>query len=134
MNKHCYKCKTVKLRTEFYKDKSKSDGLEGLCKKCSGEKKKDWAKRNPEKEYSRWLRRQVAKAQRAVKWDKELTDLVTEEGLNLCKRLEQLTKVQWHLDHVIPLRGEKVSGLHVWNNFQVLPAVENMKKGNKFNV
>jgi hypothetical protein len=130
--KHCYKCKETKETTEFYKDKSKPGGLEGLCKVCCKVKRQAWSRNNPEKEYARWLRRQVAKAQRAVEWHKELTDLVVEEGLDACKRLEKLTGVVWHLDHIVPLRGKTVSGLHVWNNFQLLPASVNIRKGNKW--
>lgn len=35
------------------------------------------------------------------------------------------------VDHIIPLRGREVSGLHVHWNLRVIPSVENMKKYNK---
>ena len=42
------------------------------------------------------------------------------------------TGVQWHVDHVIPLQGELVSGLHVPENLQVISGVENVKKANRY--
>ncbi len=38
------------------------------------------------------------------------------------------------VDHIIPLQGELVSGLHVDNNLQLIPGAENSRKRNSFSV
>lgn len=48
------------------------------------------------------------------------------------QRLTRETGTPHHVDHVIPLQGETVSGLHVHTNMQILTGSENSRKRNRF--
>ena len=77
-------------------------------------------------------KRYTAKKQRLPIW-------TTEENLKQIKALYALastlnknTNTVWHVDHIIPLQGKTVSGLHVFENLQIIPAIENIRKRNNF--
>lgn len=48
------------------------------------------------------------------------------------RRLTKTTGMPHHVDHILPLQGELVSGLHVPNNLQILTETENCSKNNKY--
>lgn len=49
MRKFCKKCQTEKLKSDFYKDNSKHDGLKHQCKDCDKKARRIHIANNPEK-------------------------------------------------------------------------------------
>ena len=71
---------------------------------------------------------------RTPKW-LQVDDLwIMSEAYALADLRSRMFGFPWHVDHTIPLRGTKVSGLHVPQNLRVIPGVENMRKTNKYEV
>lgn len=73
----------------------------------------------------------AARSKRTPPW---LTDAHFEEFYDFYSRargVTDLTGVPHQVDHIVPLRGKKVSGLHVPWNLQIITAEANLRKGNR---
>lgn len=114
--------------------KNNSDKIEQYRKKHSGSEihklaRSAWLKRNRDKGRHYLAKYRAAKLQQTPSWaNEQLIAAYYKEA----RRLEELTGIKFHVDHIIPLQGELVSGLHVESNLQLLMAHENMGKSNKF--
>ena len=84
------------------------------------------------KKYVSTAKRRASQLQRTPKWLNEIDFERIENEYRLAALLTKVTRSPWHVDHVIPLQGKFVSGLHVPSNLRVLQASENIAKANKF--
>ena len=96
------------------------------------ESTRKWGEANKDKRNAREAKRRAAKLQRTPKWltkehYKQMADMYTK-----AQWLTEQTGVKYNVDHIIPLQGDNVSGLHVPWNLQVITAAENFSKGSKF--
>lgn len=136
-SKKCSTCKQVLPLGVFYKNASRRDGLSAHCRPCIKAHRKTYREKEPEKasaRYLSWARRnpgkrcasvrayQAAKLQRVPPW----------ADLDAISDFYQGCPEGHQVDHIIPLRGVTVSGLHVLSNLQYLSASENASKCNSF--
>ena len=162
LEKLCKCCNIVKPFSAFCKNSTKKYGLDSQCKVCKARGDKKYRKENAHKlrEYFQeyHLLNKELKVRRACEWQKQNSGKANaNKKLNELKRAKRfpawLTKeqldeiaaiyklaanksksegIEYHVDHIIPLNGKLVSGLHIPSNLQIITKEENLTKQNKF--
>jgi 5-methylcytosine-specific restriction endonuclease McrA len=93
---------------------------------------KVYAQANPGRINAKTAKRKAAKIQRTPRWLTNEDYRAIRSLYETAAALTKATGIKHHVDHIIPLQGRTVSGLHCPTNLQILTATENCSKNNKF--
>ena len=138
--KICSTCKEEKEVTQFSPRKERKSGFESRCKACNSKRALRYHEKNRDdvlpKMRTRATDRYKADPSEAKFWGrtnkehiKRATPLWAEK--QAIKAFYKACPPGMEVDHIIPLRGRNVSGLHVLSNLQYLTPSENSRKGNR---
>lgn len=137
------KDKVKQYRESFY---TKQDDLYFQKER---ERKQEWSKANPDKirlknerfrtnnkdlVASYTAKYRSSKLDRTPKWLTQQDFANIKSIYKMCNKISEKTGVKHHVDHIIPLQGEFVSGLHVPSNLQIIPFNINLSKSNTYNI
>jgi hypothetical protein len=118
--------------------KKKRNQASSLWRDSNSEKRKEYAKeyasKNRAKLTSIERKRQASKLKRTPEWLTDFDKLHMECLYQVAAMRTRESGQEWHVDHILPLQGKTVSGLHVPSNLRVIPAVENLRKYNTYGV
>jgi len=121
---------TLKMMNERYRpDPSKQAQQAKLYAEWLADHEDELAERNSELERANQGKNAAYAAKHRAKL---LNAIPTWADLSLVERLyTEAAASGMHVDHIYPLQGETVCGLHVANNLRLLTPLENLKKGNR---
>ena len=150
-SKHCVECKLLQAKTwavlnpdkkasikKEYRNRNK-ESIFAQDKKYRALNKdklffssKIWNVNNKDKCCLYATQSKLKRLSRVPKWLSKDDRKLIQSMYDRAKELTKLTGVKHHVDHIVPLRGKTVSGLHVPSNLQILQADVNMRKSNIF--
>lgn len=91
---------------------------------------KNWKRKNKDSVNANTAKRRAARLNATPEWLNS-GHMAEIEGMYLYAQIFSQIGEQLHVDHIVPLQGENVCGLHAPWNLQVIPASENLSKSNK---
>lgn len=94
-------------------------------------KKAEWLRNNRDWDNAANARKKASKLRATPKWVDAEHEKRIREIYAKCQELTKTTGIKYQVDHIIPLQGKEVCGLHVFWNIEPIPASENASKCNK---
>lgn len=128
--------KTKKTQSEWInnnKDKVSANSKKSYNKNKEKGKptRKKWEQENRGKRRAIVAKRRAIKIQATPKWLSEEDFNKIESFYVLAANMTQKTGIVHEVDHILPLNGNEISGLHYWTNLQILTAEQNRSKSNR---
>lgn len=127
-NPEKYRQKVAQYRASF-NEAQKKDFLE-----TSKLRSRKWRKTNPNHFWTKVIKqtfvmnRRAKALNRMPKWLTETDLWIFEQAQEIRLLRQELFGFKWDVHHILPLRGELVSGLHTPFNLEVIPRSEHLKK------
>lgn len=125
--KEYYSSRYKKVDKEKHKEKCREYYNKNLDKQRTYYR--DYYKKRREEGYVQHRTKRVRKA--TPKWLSGSQKAHIRRTYKLRDVIAEATGVEYHVDHIVPINGEGVCGLHVPWNLSVITAEANFKKGNK---
>jgi hypothetical protein len=159
--KFCHGCQENKSVVDFHKNRSRKDGLATQCRACVSKHSRNHYVKNKSQVYDRYVKRRekhkadyLASQKRWRDANRHITayhnqvyrdrkraasfTLTPEQAQEvkdmywLARDVSITTGEPYEVDHIVPLKGANICGLHVPWNLQVIPKYLNVRKGNSY--